>query len=482
MKKILSYIISSALFMSFISVSKAENAEIDIKRISGSNRYSTASEISKEYFEKSNTVVLASGEGYADALVGGSLVSQEKIPMFLTKKNTLNKETKDELLRLETKKVYILGGVNTISQKVENEIKKMGIAVNRLAGKDRLETAGKIAVERYNLASKKNPNIVIGDLYAGIDGYSYADALVAGSIIGQMENQVYILPYIKNNPSSRDLAYEYVFGGFNSIPKNVEVAVRIAGNNRYETSVEAAKKFEMLTKKKLKTVILVDGGNYPDALAASTLAGKENATVITSPKNKLNKEAKKFIRNNGIEKVIIIGGENSVSKNVEQEINDSEDLSASTHGGWKQKDGKKYYYEAGKMVTGWKNIDGDRYFFDEDGSMHTGWYFGSYKDKEGYQHQARYYFNKDGSLAKEGSLIEGWITQADGVSILEEDAEKEKINLYLTQKRPDIEAKLKSGQYKLYKDVKKLKGKDQFNITDKKDYWSTNIQGVILFH
>lgn len=478
MGKKISYIISLLFLASSVLVSNAEIKDIKVERISGDSRYSTAVEISKKYFDTANTVVIASGEGYADALVGGSLVSQEKIPMFLTKRTSLPIETKNELIRLKTKKVYILGGENTITKSVENEIKGMGIVVKRLSGNDRLATAGAIAFERFELARNKGNNYAMGDIYAGIDGYNYADALVAGSIIGQIENMVYIFPYLKNNELSREMAYEYAFGGENSIPKSVQVTTRIAGNNRYETSVEAAKKFEMLTGKKLKTIILVDGMNYPDALAASTVAGKENAAVITTPKDKLNKEAKKFIKNNDIEKVIVIGGENSVSNSTISEINDEENLSANLLGGWKVIGNKKYYYESGKMVTGWKKIDGYTYLFNEDGSAHTGWYYGRYNDKNGKQVKARYYFNVDGSLAKEGTSIDGWITQSDGVSILQEDGERNVINLYLSKNMPDIFSKIESGEYKMYKSEDRIAGKDQFNITSIKDYWQTNIQGV----
>lgn len=479
MRKLLSYLMCSAIVMMSINVANAENNEIKVERIAGNSRYETAVEISKKYFETAPNVVLASGEGYADALVGGSLVSQEKIPMFLTKKTSLPLETKEELIRLKTKNVYILGGNNTISQSVENQIKNMGINVKRLSGEDRLATAGMIASERFYLAQKDNPNVAMGDRYAGIDGYNYADALVAGSIIGQIENQVYVFPYLKNNEISQGFAYEFAFGGYNSIPKNVEVTTRIAGENRYETSVEAAEKFEMLTGKKLKTVILVDGMNYPDALAASTVAGKEESTVITTPKDKLNKEAKKFIKNNAIDKVIVIGGENSVGNSVVAEINDEEDLSANLLGGWKIVGNKKYYYESGKIVTGWKNVDGYKYYFNDDGTMHTGWYYGKYKDSSGISHDARYYFSIDGSLAKEGTIIDGWITQASGVSNLQEDSELKIIKEYLSKNMPDVFKKIESNEYRIYKESETVNGKGQFNITALSDYWQTVVQGVI---
>ncbi|WP_101773792.1 cell wall-binding repeat-containing protein [Peptostreptococcus faecalis] len=39
-----------------------------------------------------------------------------------------------------------------------------------------------------------------------------------------------------------------------------------------------------------------------------------------TPKNKLDPSVKKYIEKSGIEKVIIVGGENSISKSIEKEI------------------------------------------------------------------------------------------------------------------------------------------------------------------
>ena len=48
----------------------------DILRICGDNRYATAAEIAKNTFEKADTVVLAYGTNYADALAGVSLAAR----------------------------------------------------------------------------------------------------------------------------------------------------------------------------------------------------------------------------------------------------------------------------------------------------------------------------------------------------------------------------------------------------------------------
>lgn len=78
---------------------------------------------------------------------------------------------------------------------------------------------------------------------------------------------------------------------------------------------------------KLSRLILVNALNYPDALAAAPIATSENAVILLTNPNKLNEDVKKFILNNDIEVVTILGGESSISKEVEEEVKSIKPLS-----------------------------------------------------------------------------------------------------------------------------------------------------------
>lgn len=45
-----------------------------------------------------------------------------------------------------------------------------------------------------------------------------------------------------------------------------------------------------------------------------------NGTILLTKPGQLNKDTKTFIRENNIKNIIIVGGERSVSKNVENEL------------------------------------------------------------------------------------------------------------------------------------------------------------------
>src|SRR3712207_7416820 len=88
------------------------------KRLFGKNRYETAEKIAEE-IGKYDTVVLASGMVYADALSATPLANKLNAPILLSKKNTMTQATKD--LVKKAKKVVIVGGKGSISDDVDRK-------------------------------------------------------------------------------------------------------------------------------------------------------------------------------------------------------------------------------------------------------------------------------------------------------------------------------------------------------------------------
>ena len=59
---------------------------------------------------------------------------------------------------------------------------------------------------------------------------------------------------------------------------------RLCGETRYETAYESSKKLSSTSN----TIILASGENFPDALAASALAGVNNAPILLTAKSSLS--------------------------------------------------------------------------------------------------------------------------------------------------------------------------------------------------
>lgn len=118
-----------------------------VQRLSGANRYETAVAASQEAWDESTTVFLASGEQFADALAGGAAAATREAPLLLTPSGNLSGATRAELVRLDPEQVFVLGGPAAVGAGVVEQVQAAvpAAAVNRLSGKNRYETAAKVA-------------------------------------------------------------------------------------------------------------------------------------------------------------------------------------------------------------------------------------------------------------------------------------------------------------------------------------------------
>ena len=293
MKKILGVILTASMVMSsFTPVLAEEQNKINVDTIKGVDRYKTSAKISQQTFPNHiKTVVLASGENFADSLVAGSLANKENAPVLLTQKEKLPQVIKDEITRLKPEEVIIVGGEKSVNVKGLKNVK-------RLAGKNRFETS----VEVYKHV---NPNGKV----ALASGLNFADALCA-TPLSSKENLPIILTDGHNLPKgiTKDKV-ALIFGGEKSVNiKGLENTRRLAGADRYETALIIAKEFGNLEK-----FVLADGRNYPDALSVGPLAHKNNQPILlTDPSH--TEFIKQIVRDNNTKEITVVGGEQSISK------------------------------------------------------------------------------------------------------------------------------------------------------------------------
>lgn len=92
---------------------------------------------------------------------------------------------------------------------------------------------------------------------------------------------------------------------------------RLAGYTRYET---AGLLFDQGNWQQGGSIVLASGANYPDALAASALAGDLNAPIMLTDPNGLSSETEWRIQNLKPSRVYIVGGKAAVSVNVERRV------------------------------------------------------------------------------------------------------------------------------------------------------------------
>lgn len=109
--------------------------------------------------------------------------------------------------------------------------------------------------------------------------------------------------------------------GLSDIAKEIRLGYigtvnRIQGSDRYATAAQiAAAQFGDLAG---RTVVISRGDNFPDALSASYLAGKNNVPILLTAPTSVAPETVTALKFHGVTNVVLIGGTTAISTAVEQ--------------------------------------------------------------------------------------------------------------------------------------------------------------------
>jgi SpoIID/LytB domain protein len=190
--------------------------------------------------------------------------------------------------------------------------------VNRHGGANRYETA--VAVSWANFDKGSGPEVVV------VRGDLFPDALTAAPLATGIGGPV----FLTNSTSLTDvLAAEldrldpskiYIVGGPAAVSDSVagELAayapvVRLAGQNRYETAVEASKQ---VSPSGAGTVFIASGSDFPDAVSGSALAASRNSPLLLTRRNSLPDATRSELDRLNPNEIIVVGGSAVVSTSV----------------------------------------------------------------------------------------------------------------------------------------------------------------------
>jgi gamma-glutamyltranspeptidase/glutathione hydrolase len=169
-----------------------------VDRLGGPDRYATAALVAQELGRR-REVVLASGsdEHLADILAAGSLAAATDpapLPVLLTTRDELPLVTAQALAEAGASRVFIVGGEQAVSAQVERRVRASGIAVERLGGADRYETAALVAGEALRRMTAPTLPLVV------TSGKSFAGALPAAALAARLG--ALLVPVPPDGPAS----------------------------------------------------------------------------------------------------------------------------------------------------------------------------------------------------------------------------------------------------------------------------------------
>ncbi|MCM3742066.1 cell wall-binding repeat-containing protein [Oceanobacillus luteolus] len=293
-----------------------EEKDKAVSRISGYLRYDTAIEISRRGWDSTDTVVLARGDDFADALTAVPLAFKLDAPILLTGTNKLYNETLREIKRLKASNVVIIGGTGAISEGIYTTLANEGLNVRRLYGSSRTETAAIIAEE---VAPNGSEQAFV------VNGYDFPDALSAAPYAANqgipiLVSQTNKLPVATIKAlDSLNVQESMVIGGASVVTESVKSKLpqptRISGKDRYETNILLAEHFNP----NVESMYVATGTNFADSLAGATLAAKNN-TGILLVHHRIPESVKNFITENGVQELTIFGGKAAVSEEIRKDL------------------------------------------------------------------------------------------------------------------------------------------------------------------
>ncbi|MBR2502886.1 MAG: cell wall-binding repeat-containing protein, partial [Oscillospiraceae bacterium] len=195
-----------------------------VVRIKGKDRYATSFAIANETkarmgVDKFNTIIVASGTNFADALAGSYLAKVKGAPILMSSGKDGNINDIKTFVQTNLKSggmVYILGGTAAVNQQTEDTLKGIsGVNVKRLKGKDRYRTNIEILKE----AGVTNQDILVAT------GANFADSLsasAAGKPILLVDGKKSLTNSQKEYLNSLTTSKLYILGGTGAVGANYE--------------------------------------------------------------------------------------------------------------------------------------------------------------------------------------------------------------------------------------------------------------------
>ncbi|MER3390502.1 MAG: cell wall-binding repeat-containing protein [Microcella sp.] len=89
-----------------------------VVRLSGSDRYATSAAINVARFSSADSIFLATGLGYADALAGAALAGKNDAPLFVVPGTCVPDAVLTDVARLSASEVVLLGGTAVLTSRV----------------------------------------------------------------------------------------------------------------------------------------------------------------------------------------------------------------------------------------------------------------------------------------------------------------------------------------------------------------------------
>ncbi|MCJ1695849.1 cell wall-binding repeat-containing protein [Rathayibacter caricis] len=291
--------------------------DVDVKRLSGSDRQGTAVEISKATFAPGVPVTyIATGAKFPDALAAAPAAATQGGPLLLVDRDSMSPSVKQELARLQPQRIVVVGSALSVGDALYAELARYAGSIERIGGVDRYDTAEKIVRSAFGSGASK----------AWIaTGEKFPDALGASAAAGAVDAPVLLVnggatsadPRTKGLLTDLGAGSVTIAGSALSVSEGIEnslpvPATRIGGSDRYDTSEQ----LNRAAFPSASTVYFATGENFPDALAGATAAGFTSSPLFAVRPDCVPPKVLQDVTALGADTVILLGSTGTLSDRV----------------------------------------------------------------------------------------------------------------------------------------------------------------------
>lgn len=312
-------------------------SKVPVERIYGNDQYDTAIAIADRLASASDwnnggqfdSVVIASGDTWEDAIVGAPLAEYKKAPILLVDSTPDASGSQKTLAYISEhlttdKDIYILGGNVVVPTSFEEKLASMGYSnIHRIGGKDAAETSLLVAQQYpYNLYAVS---------FVGLD--NFADALTCASDSAYWGWPTLIVGSNGLTKDQLDFASKFTAkGAVGAIANNAALKAQFpgvnlgtAGSSIYDTNGIMSKYHE-----RDSILYVVQGEKFMDGLAGAVLAARHKGYMILTDPQTVKPETAVALNDLAYEEhdpawrgsssfypnLVVFGGPGAVSDNV----------------------------------------------------------------------------------------------------------------------------------------------------------------------
>lgn len=325
-------IVGITIFPNNAFASSWDKGDDPIVRVSGSDRYATNLQTSKNYMLKAsgettkNSVVLVNGESYPDAMISVSLAHTRdnfnygsSVLLYNPSYTSIQPDLESEIKRLlgtasTAKTVYLVGNV---PDSLKTQVQSWNYSAVKLAGSDRYQTAYQVATEMERYWDVNTAILVNGETYAdaiGVLGYA-GNKNIPILLTGTDSLNSWAQSAITQNGITNVI----IVGGTGVVSTTVENQVknlgvtvtRNSGADMYQTN--SSFNFNNFSYDNARTMLSTSGEGWPDAIGAGLVASRFYRPIVLTPSSYLHSAAQNYINYQSkmdpqIDQIILVGG------------------------------------------------------------------------------------------------------------------------------------------------------------------------------